>query len=222
MAMWSNKLISFFEHLPPLPGVPKGTVVMNPYRHAETIQVVKEFFRKFYGDAQPRTLVLGINPGRFGAGTTGIAFTDPIRLEKDFGIPNPLPKKPELSADFIYRMIHAYGGPQKFYGKYFISAVSPLGFTREGKNINYYDDKKLTSAVKPFAVECIERLIRMGMETRQCYCVGEGENLKFLRALNEDHRWFGKITPLPHPRFIMQYRRKQLDDFICRYLDQLP
>lgn len=220
--MWSDQLISFVEHLPRLSGVPKGTLVMNPYRQAETMRVVKEFFGKFYNDAHPRTLILGINPGRFGAGTTGIAFTDPIRLEKDCAIPNPLPKKPELSADFIYRVIHAYGGPRKFYAKYFISAVSPLGFTRDGKNINYYDDKKLTEAVKPFAVECIANLIRMGMETQKCYCVGEGENLKFLRALNEDHKWFGTITSLPHPRFIMQYRRKQLDEYIRQYLDQLP
>lgn len=41
------------------------------------------------------TNILGINPGRFGAGTTGIAFIDPIRLENECGINNSFPKKVE-------------------------------------------------------------------------------------------------------------------------------
>ena len=37
-----------------------------------------------------------------------------------------------------------------FYANYFIGAVCPLGFMKDGKNINYYDDKKLQQAVTPF------------------------------------------------------------------------
>jgi len=72
--------------------------------------------------------LLGINPGRFGSGTTGVSFTDPIKLEKYCGIRNDLVKKAELSADFIYAMIIAYGGLESFYNRFFISSVSPLGF----------------------------------------------------------------------------------------------
>jgi Domain of unknown function (DUF4918) len=218
--MIAQDMLEFLVELEP-PRVQKGITVMNPYRNAETQQLVKTFYETFYADSLPRTLLLGINPGRFGAGMTGIPFTDPIRLEKDCGIPNRLPKKPELSSDFIYRMISALGGPKKFYSKYLISAVSPLGFTRDGKNINYYDDKKLQQTVQPFAIACINRLVGMGAVNNRCFCIGEGKNFDFLIELNEEHRWFDHVIPLAHPRFIMQYKRKLLDRYIRGYLDQL-
>src|SRR5262245_45774246 len=99
---------------------------MNPYQDNKTMKLVTAFYNQFYSDSNPRTLMLGINPGRFGAGVTGISFTDPIRLERECGIPNDLAKKPELSSDFIYRMINACGGVNKFYGRYLVTAVSPL------------------------------------------------------------------------------------------------
>lgn len=202
------------------PKVPRGISVMNPYQVPQTMEVVRSFYTKYYNDSEPRTLMLGINPGRFGAGITGISFTDPIRLETACGISNSLNKKPELSSDFIYRMIDEFGGPERFYRKYLISAVSPLGFTRDGKNINYYDDKKLEQAIRPFASRCISSLVEMGVN-RICYCVGEGKNFAFLKELNNEHQWFARVIPLPHPRFIMQYRRKQLKTHIRQYLDQL-
>lgn len=218
--MISQGILEFIEGLR-APGIPKGISVMNPYKDKPTLSLVKAFYEKFYHDNNDRTLLLGINPGRFGAGVTGISFTDPIRLERDCGIPNQLPKKPELSSDFIYRMIAAFGGPEKFYSRYLVSAVSPLGFTRDGKNINYYDDKKLQDAVRPFAAEWVTRLIRVGVSRQRCYSVGEGKNFNFLQNLNNENGWFDEIIPLAHPRFIMQYRRKQLDAYIGRYLDHL-
>jgi hypothetical protein len=210
----------FLAHLE-VPKVPRGIEVMNPYQEPDTIQVVRKFYSKYYSDKRQRTLMLGINPGRFGAGVTGIAFTDPIRLETACGIANHLNKKPELSSDFIYRMIAEFGGPKAFYSNYLVSAVSPLGFTSDGKNINYYDNKKLELAIRPFASDCITRLVELGMNRNVCYCIGEGKNFAFLSELNNKHQWFDRVVPLPHPRFIMQYRRKQLDTYIRQYTDQL-
>ena len=87
--------------------------------------------------------MLGINPGRFGAGITGVNFTAPRQLKENCGIDHPWGNSSELSAEFIYEMIAAFGGPAKFYADYFIGAVSPLGYMKDRKNINYYDDKKL-------------------------------------------------------------------------------
>lgn len=216
----ADSLLKFFTALE-APKVPRGISVMNPYQVPQTMEVVRSFYTKYYNDSEPRTLMLGINPGRFGAGITGISFTDPIRLETACGISNSLNKKPELSSDFIYRMIDEFGGPERFYRKYLISAVSPLGFTRDGKNINYYDDKKLESAIRPFATACITQLAQLGIDTSRCYCIGEGRNFDFLVKLNDEQHWFGEIIPLAHPRFIMQYRRKQLQSYIQSYLDQL-
>ncbi len=219
--MLADRIISFHKNLEIKQPLPRGIHTMNPYQDDYVFGLCKQFFRKYYSDHDTRTLLLGINPGRFGSGATGISFTDPIRLQQNCAIPNTLAKKPELSSDFIYRMIEAFGGPSIFYRKYFISAVSPLGFTMHGKNINYYDHEKLQEAVTPFVVKSITTLCATGIDGKVCYCVGEGKNLKFLERLNRENHWFEAIVPLPHPRFIMQYRRKHLDEYIRKYLEAL-
>lgn len=198
--------------------LPKGVEVLNPYQDKTALELTQKFFTKFYSDNEPRKIIIGINPGRFGGGMTGIPFTDPIRLEKICGIENDIPKKPELSSDFIYRMIEAFGGTEKFYSIYFISSVSPLGFTKNSKNLNYYDQKDLQEAVYDFIVRSIKTQLTFNISTEVAFCLGEGQNYKFLQVLNKEHKFFGEIVPLPHPRFIMQYRRKRLDEFIGIYV----
>ncbi|HZY81805.1 MAG TPA: uracil-DNA glycosylase family protein [Cyclobacteriaceae bacterium] len=214
-------IISFLKELRITAKLPKGIEVLDPYSDPKVLDLCSQFYYKYYDDTRPRTLLLGINPGRFGSGTTGVSFTDPIKLEKYCGIKNDLAKKPELSADFIYAMIDAYGGPKAFYSKYFVSAVSPLGFTFKGKNINYYDVPALEKAVTPFIVSSINKMIAMGVSNERCYCIGGDKNLKFLSKINNEHEWFKEIIPLPHPRFIMQYRRKKLNEYIDFYLTTL-
>jgi len=43
----------------------------------------------------------------------------------------------------------------------------------------------------------------------------------FFIDIFKKHKFFEKIIPLPHPRFIMQYRRKQAADYIQSYVDTL-
>ncbi len=219
--MLDQSIVKFLQELKIHARLPKGIVVLEPYSQPETIELCRLFYQRYYHDRQPRVLALGINPGRFGSGTTGISFTDPIKLESVCGIPNELPKKAELSADFIYEMIRAFGGPDKFYSKFFISAMSPLGFTQDGKNINYYDLPTLQKAITPFIVQSIQQLVDMGMSRATCYCIGEGKNLKVLNELNAKYKWFQTVVPLPHPRFIMQYRRKKLGEYVKLYLEAL-
>ncbi|RME10416.1 MAG: DUF4918 family protein, partial [Bacteroidetes bacterium] len=64
-------------------------------------------------------------------------------------------------------------------------------------------------------------LLQMGMDNSRCICLGEGKNFKFLKKLNEEQGFFEEVVPLSHPRFIMQYRRKKLDDYLKAYLDVL-
>ena len=80
---------------------------MNPYQQDETMQVVNAFLGKYYDDTEPRTLLFGINPGRFGSGITGISFTDPVRLKEVLGIDHSFDLRPELSSQFIYQVIEA-------------------------------------------------------------------------------------------------------------------
>lgn len=195
--------------------LPAGIGVMNPYRNAACMEVCQKFYAKFYGDTNKRFLILGINPGRFGAGITGIPFTDPIKLETTFGIGNDLPKKPELSAEFIHLMIRAYGGYKPFFNRFFINSVSPLGYVQNGKNLNYYDTPLLKAALEPFIRQSMTRLTGLGIHRSVLFCLGEGENYKYVRRINSEEKWFDRIIPLAHPRFIMQYRRK----FVSAYID---
>jgi hypothetical protein len=89
---------------------------------------------------------LGINPGRFGAGVTGIPFTDTKRLEEKCWLTIEGLTTYEPSSVFVYDVIEAYGGVEKFYSDYYISSVCPLGFVKfneKGKeiNYNYYDSR---------------------------------------------------------------------------------
>lgn len=218
--MLSKQLIRFYQSLTP-PTVPKGIEVLHPQPSPDVMRVVHQFFQKFYSDKTPRRLLLGINPGRFGAGITGINFTAPRQLKNDCGIDHSWGNSSELSAEFIYAMINAYGGAEKFYSKFFIGAVSPLGFVKQGKNINYYDDARLQKAVTPFIVQTLEEQLKMGFRTDTCYCIGGEKNYKFLAALNEKNKFFDNIVPLAHPRFIMQYRRKRIQEYLDIYLNAL-
>jgi len=215
--VFAQRIINFYRSLEP-PRLPKGIEILFPQENKEVMKVVETFFCKFYNDTKPRHLIFGINPGRFGAGTTGINFTAPKQLKEFCGIDHFFKSQTELSAEFIYESIQAYGGVEKFYANYFITSVSPLGFLKNGLNLNYYDDKKLQTVATPFIINSIQKQISLGFKTDFCICIGGDKNLKFLSALNQEYEFFDEIVPLPHPRFIMQYRRKQKESYVQQYL----
>ena len=195
--------------------------MLDVHKDEAVQQACKTFYHKYYNDNNARLLMLGINPGRFGGGVTGIPFTDPVRLLGECGIENDFTKKQELSSVFMYEMIQAFGGPQAFYNKVYISSISPLGFVKDGKNLNYYDDAALKKMIEPFVIDCIEKQLAWGIKRDVCFCIGEGENLKYLTALNDKHQWFGRIQSLPHPRFIMQYKLKQKEYYVDEYVKRM-
>jgi hypothetical protein len=218
---WSSSVTRFLFHLKLPFSLPPGVGVLDVFDDPQIRAACKAFYDKFYADSAKRHLLIGINPGRFGGGVTGVPFTDPIRLEKACGIPNTFPKKQELSSVFMYEMMEALGGVTAFYKQFYISAISPLGFVQNGKNLNYYDNAQLKQRIEPFVVDCLEKQLSWGIYRDSCFCIGEGTNLKYLTALNEKYRWFTKIEGLPHPRFIMQYKLKQKQAYIERYRQAL-
>ncbi|MGI9042514.1 MAG: uracil-DNA glycosylase family protein [Gemmatimonadaceae bacterium] len=203
------------------PSVPRGVTVMNPYTERPVQRYLKGFLNKYFDDDRPRIAMLGINPGRFGAGVTGITFTDPVALADACGIPNHLPRKRELSSIYVYDVIGRMGGPEEFYRHFFLSAVCPLGFTRKGINLNYYDDRKLEREVTPFIVSSIEQHLALGCRSDHVVILGRGDNARFFSRLNEKHGWFGEVHAVDHPRFIMQYRRRHLDEYLAQYASLL-
>ncbi len=192
---------------------------MNPYADRAALGYVRAFLDRFFDDNHDRLLVLGINPGRFGAGITGVTFTDPVALADFCGIENDLQRRREPSSIFVYELIDRLGGPHEFYRRFFLTAVSPLGFTHDGKNLNYYDDAKLATAVTPFIVETMEQQIALGARRDHAIVFGRGQNHRFLEKLNAEHGWFGELHPLDHPRSIVQYKRKRMGEYATRYAE---
>ena len=204
--------------------LPPGIRMMNPFTDSnQPLLISGKFYQKYYNDAGPRYLILGINPGRYGAGLTGIPFTDPKRLQSECKISYSGKQTHEPSSVFIYDMIRAYGGAEAFYRAFYINSICPLGFTSvnakgKEKNYNYYDSWQLREAVRPFIIENIRMLIDMGVRRDICFCFGTGENEKFLTKLNKEYDFFEKIIALEHPRYIMQYKHVKKNDYIHKYL----
>lgn len=223
----ADKIIAFNRSLHYEGVLPEGIRIMNPFRENEQVLPVSEkFYKKFYNDNRQRKLMLGINPGRLGSGATGVPFTDTKRLSEQCGITIPGLHTHEPSSVFMYEMIAACGGVQAFYGDVYISSVCPLGFTRitgPGKevNYNYYDSSALQEAVLPFIEWNIVQQLAIGCDDEVCYCLGSGKNYRFLSKLNEQRRYFGRIVPLEHPRYIMQYKQKAMRQYIDDYITKL-
>lgn len=221
MTTWAEHLIHFYSSLQPPKKLPNGITWLHPQQSGEVMELATAFFQKFYTDTAPRRLLLGINPGRFGAGITGVNFTAAKQLTQYCGIKHHLRMQSELSAEFIYDVINGYGGPERFYKQFFIGSVCPLGFVKGGKNINYYDERELQQTVRPFIVANLKKLLSFPVLTDKCLCIGGEKNYKFLAALNGEYGFFKTLVPLPHPRFILQYRRRDRDLYLQQYLDAL-
>lgn len=222
---FADHIIRFNQTLGFTGKLPAGVNLLNPFKGNDHIQEVSSaFYRKFYEDLNPRHLILGINPGRFGGGVTGIPFTDTKRLSNECGISYSGRETHETSSVFVYEVIKAYGGTTLFYNDFYINSVCPLGFTISDtkgneKNYNYYDSRELTEYVYPFIVESIKQQIEFGIKTDICFCFGTGKNEKFLRELNDEHGFFKTIVALEHPRFIMQYKASLKQQYIDKYIN---
>ena len=223
----SNRIKAFNRNLEFDASLPEGIGVMNPFEESEQVVKISEaFYDKFYADDETRHLILGINPGRLGAGSTGIPFTDTKRLESDCGIPFDGLHTHEPSSVFVYEVIRAFGGASAFYKKFFINSVSPLGFTiRNDKgrdvNYNYYDSKALTAATLPFINQSLRKIIDLGVHTDVVYCLGTGKNAKFLNDFNKKEKLFGEIVALEHPRYVVQYKSKKMPEYVSKFVRML-
>lgn len=219
---FAEKAIQFYRDLePPAHKTSPGIEILNPLEDKNVLDILETFYRKFYSDRKRRIFLIGINPGRFGGGITGIPFTDPVNLHEILGISNPFDKKHELSSRFVYEVIERMGGPEQFFGHCYLTAVSPYGFMRDQKNLNYYDDRDLQKKWEPYLMEWLREQMEFGADTRIAFSLGMGKNLEYLKRLNDRHGFFRQIEGLPHPRWVMQYQYKKRDIFSKFYIEKI-
>ena len=220
---FAEKVIDFNNNLHYPGKLPNGFQVMNPFMdNPETMEIMRQFYDKYYNDTARRRFIIGINPGRHGAGTTGVPFTDTKRLESICGIRMKSARTHEVSSVFVYDMIAAYGGAEKFYRKFYINSPFPLAIIREKKdgkwiNANYYDEPVLFELTKDYMIASLKKHIALGLEQAEVFILGK-KNADFIHKLNKEAKLFDKLTVLEHPRYIQQYKSKDKQLYIDKYL----
>ena len=219
---FSEKVVAFNKKLKFSGKLPEGFEVMNPFfDNPETIAVMSKFYQKFYNDYHQRKFIIGINPSRRGAGVTGVPFTDTKRLETVCGIEMKTAHTHEISSVFLYDVIENFGGVEAFYKKFYINSPFPLAIIRKtlkgNLNANYYDDKDLFEAVKPFMIQSLKDHIDLGLDTSEVFILGK-KNATFIDKINSQEKFFEKMTVLEHPRYIQQYKIKEKQLYIDKYL----
>lgn len=220
---FGDKVIEFNKNLNYTGLMPDGFRVLNPYLdNPETLDVMQQFYHKYYNDVKPRKFIVGINPSRHGAGVTGVPFTDTKRLKDVCGIEMKSAHTHEVSSVFIYDMIAAFGGAKKFYSKFYINSPFPLAIIRKNKdnswvNANYYDDNSLFAMVKDFMIQSLKKHIDLGLDTSRVFVLGK-KNAGFIQKLNHEAHLFDQIEILEHPRYIQQYKSKEKQLYIDKYI----
>lgn len=223
MPTFADKVIAFNRNLYYSGEMPKGFQALNPYVYnPETFEVMEAFYRKFYYDNVPRKFIIGINPSRHGAGITGVPFTDTKRLEHICGIKMHSAHTHEISSVYLYDMIQEFGGPAVFYKQFYINSPFPLAIIRDKGNgnwvnANYYDDRKLFDMVKDFMIESLQKHFSLGLDNEKVYILGK-KNAVFLQKLNREANLFKEMVILEHPRYIQQYKSKEKDLYIDKYI----
>lgn len=203
--------------------------ISNPFNGKNRLQIkeiTNTFYKKYYNDNNKRYLILGSSPARKGTATTGIPFEDASHLYRETGIMIDNFYINKSSSDFLYDVMEQYGGCEKFYKDFFMSFVCPLGIVNVNSkgnevNSNYYENKKLENVLYNFIVDSLKKQISFVIDTSICYCIGSGENFKFLTKINEQYKFFDRIIALEHPRFIMQYNSKDRNKYLDKYINAL-
>lgn len=219
---FADHVIEFNKNLSYRGNLPDGFEVLNPYLdNPETLTVMQKFYHKYYNDSAQRKFIIGINPSRHGAGVTGVPFTDTKRLESICGIKMKSAHTHEVSSVFMYDMIEDYGGADLFYKDVYINSPFPLAIVRKTKsgwlNANYYDDKELFEAVKSFMIESLKKHISLNLDTSEVFVLGK-KNADFILKLNKEAKLFDTMTVLEHPRYIQQYKSKEKQLYIDKYI----
>ncbi|MCK9452097.1 MAG: SMUG2 DNA glycosylase family protein [Bacteroidales bacterium] len=220
---FGEKVIDFNGQLHYTGKLPEGFQVINPFMdNPETMEVMQRFYHKFYADSNQRKFIIGINPSRHGAGVTGVPFTDTKRLESVCGIKMQSAYTHEVSSVFLYDMIAEYGGAKEFYKQFYINSPFPLAIVRQTKdgkwlNANYYDERGLFEMVKEYMISTLKININMGLDTSEAIVLGK-KNANFLHKINKEAKLFGSLKVLEHPRYIQQYKSKEKQLFIDKYI----
>ncbi|MCA9534712.1 MAG: single-stranded DNA-binding protein [Myxococcales bacterium] len=172
--------------------------VYNPLVYA---RAPHERYLERYGQGQKRVVLVGMNPGPFGMGQTGVPFGDVAFARDWLGVeakvgspPSPHPKRPvegfastrsEVSGTRLWGWAQErFGTPERFFETFFVVNYCPLLFLEEGGR-NRTPDKLPVSEREPLEALCDAALAQMvRVLSPECVVgVGQWARLSAERAL---------------------------------------
>lgn len=215
----SAKVIDFYKNFS-LPSVlPSDIVVHNPYDDPMRQKAIESFYKKFFADDEPRVHLIGINPSRITETSSGINYTDGFALENFCGITNDFSKSRELTSEFFYMVVEEFGSAENFYKEIFAWAMMPFSVTRVSKYKNYYEDDVFDHLIDMVQsnIQWISNLPKKG----KVVIIGTGENKKMFESLPGSPFGYDNVQFLPHPRWIMQYKRAYVKNYVQQYVEFL-
>lgn len=181
-------------------------------------EAIIEFERLYIEPNKPKIVLCGINPGRYGAGKTGIPFIDFNSLSEM--LPNVNRKDAEPSAQFFFSVVKKFGIID-FYRSFYVTNISRYGFSRisKQKNVNYYDNTIPTEVTLCLIDKFIREMsvINPNVIIPLSTCVDY--ELKKQKGTGRITAEIG--TRLSHPSWISTYRRKELEAWVDKYVQEL-
>lgn len=173
-------------------------------------KLVKSYYQTLYSLSANRVVLCGINPGKNGAGKTGIPFIDFKGVSQL--MPNLYEDDWEKSAQFILSIINEFG-KQTFFNRVYLTNISWFGFIKEGNNLNYYD---LPSPLSVIFTDCF--ISEMNIVRPTVIVPLSKEVEKTLKAMVKEGRLSYPIASrLPHPYYCsigkraIRYKRIYID-----------
>jgi hypothetical protein len=70
---------------------------------------------------------------------------------------------------------------------------------------------------KDFMIESLKKHISLGLDTSEVFVLGK-KNVNFIQKLNKEAKLFDSIKNLEHPRYIQQYKLKEKQHYIDKYI----
>lgn len=164
------------------------THVYNPLVYA---RAPHERYLELYGSGKKRVVLVGMNPGPFGMGQTGVPFGDVALVRDWMGIsgevsspPNPHPKRPiegfackrsEVSGTRLWGWAaERFGTAERFFQEFFAVNYCPLIFM-EASARNRTPDKLPAAERAPLEALCDEGLRQMVALIEPEWVVGVGQ-----------------------------------------------
>ena len=177
-----------------------------------------EFHKKYVEPNSPKIVICGINPGRKGAGKTGIPFIDFASLTRM--LPDIKENDSEQTAKFFFSVIQKIG-IENFYKNFHVTNLSWFGFSRIDKNKNVnYDNEDIPAEIK----NClIDKFVEEMELINPDYIITLSKDVLYeLKSLKEQKKISSEIgARLNHPSWITTYRSKDINMWKIKYVETL-